>query len=44
MNNLFPQPPSEKEELKLMAEGNMYSSKLPIEHNLRLVAHIVIMK
>jgi DNA-directed RNA polymerase specialized sigma subunit len=43
-NNAFPQPLSEEEELKhlqLMAEGNQYSRNLLIEHNLRLVAHIV---
>jgi RNA polymerase sporulation-specific sigma factor len=43
-NNAFPQPLSEQEEemhLRLMAEGNMKSRNLLIEHNLRLVAHIV---
>lgn len=43
-NNAFPQPLSEQEEekhLKLMAEGNMDSRNKLIEHNLRLVAHIV---
>jgi RNA polymerase sporulation-specific sigma factor len=43
-NNAFPQPLSEQEEemhLKLMAEGNIQSRNLLIEHNLRLVAHIV---
>jgi len=43
-NNAFPQPLSEEEELKhlrLMAEGNQHSRNLLIEHNLRLVAHIV---
>jgi len=43
-NNAFPQPLSEEEELKhlrLMAEGNQQSRNLLIEHNLRLVAHIV---
>ncbi|MEF2245453.1 MULTISPECIES: RNA polymerase sporulation sigma factor SigK [unclassified Paenibacillus] len=43
-NNAFPQPLKEEEEAKhlaLMAEGNAYSRNLLIEHNLRLVAHIV---
>jgi RNA polymerase sporulation-specific sigma factor len=43
-NNAFPQPLQEEEEamhLKLMAEGNQHSRNLLIEHNLRLVAHIV---
>jgi RNA polymerase sporulation-specific sigma factor len=43
-NNAFPQPLAEDEEekhLRLMAEGNQYSRNLLIEHNLRLVAHIV---
>lgn len=43
-NNAFPQPLNEQEEekhLRLMAEGNMHSRNLLIEHNLRLVAHIV---
>jgi RNA polymerase sporulation-specific sigma factor len=43
-NNAFPQPFSEKEEVKhlrLMAEGNQRSRNLLVEHNLRLVAHIV---
>lgn len=43
-NNAFPQPLQEDEELrhlKLMAEGNPVSRNLLIEHNLRLVAHIV---
>jgi RNA polymerase sporulation-specific sigma factor len=43
-NNTFPQPLAEKEEakhLQLMAEGNPESRNLLIEHNLRLVAHIV---
>jgi len=43
-NNAFPQPLSEQEEemhLRLMAEGNIHSRNLLIEHNLRLVAHIV---
>jgi len=43
-NNAFPQPLSEKEEtkyLQLMEEGNEYARNMLIEHNLRLVAHIV---
>ncbi|SDX04339.1 RNA polymerase sporulation-specific sigma factor [Paenibacillus sp. PDC88] len=43
-NNAFPQPLSEADEakhLKLMAEGDARSRNLLIEHNLRLVAHIV---
>jgi RNA polymerase sporulation-specific sigma factor len=43
-NNAFPQPLAEEEELKhlrLMAEGNQHSRNVLIEHNLRLVAHIV---
>jgi len=43
-NNAFPQPLSEEEEamhLKLMAEGDLESRNKLIEHNLRLVAHIV---
>lgn len=43
-NNAFPQPLKEDEEAKhlaLMAEGNPHSRNLLIEHNLRLVAHIV---
>ncbi len=43
-NNAFPQPLQEEEEakhLQLMAEGNQRSRNLLIEHNLRLVAHIV---
>lgn len=43
-NNAFPQPLTEEEEekhLKLMAEGNQTSRNVLIEHNLRLVAHIV---
>jgi RNA polymerase sporulation-specific sigma factor len=43
-NNAFPQPLAEDEEekhLRLMSEGNQYSRNLLIEHNLRLVAHIV---
>jgi RNA polymerase sporulation-specific sigma factor len=43
-NNAFPQPLTEDEEekhLQLMAQGNQQSRNLLIEHNLRLVAHIV---
>lgn len=43
-NNAFPQPLTEKDEMKhlqLMSEGNQHSRNLLIEHNLRLVAHIV---
>ncbi len=43
-NNAFPQPLSASDEqkyLKLMAEGNDEARNLLIEHNLRLVAHIV---
>ncbi len=43
-NNAFPQPLTEKEEelhLRLMAEGDANSRNVLIEHNLRLVAHIV---
>jgi RNA polymerase sporulation-specific sigma factor len=43
-NNAFPQPFAEAEEEKhllLMAQGNQHSRNLLIEHNLRLVAHIV---
>ena len=43
-NNLFPDPLSDEEEakhLKLMKEGNNDSRNILIEHNLRLVAHIV---
>lgn len=43
-NNAFPQPLSDKEEeenLKLMAKGDQRARNLLIEHNLRLVAHIV---
>lgn len=43
-NNAFPQPLAEEEEMKhlrLMAEGNQNSRNILIEHNLRLVAHIV---
>ncbi|MBM7660740.1 RNA polymerase sporulation-specific sigma factor [Bacillus mesophilus] len=43
-NNAFPQPLSSSEEqkyLNLMAEGDDEARNLLIEHNLRLVAHIV---
>lgn len=43
-NNAFPQPLAEEEEakhLKLMAAGDVNSRNILIEHNLRLVAHIV---
>ncbi|MFE0560335.1 RNA polymerase sporulation sigma factor SigK [Paenibacillus sp. FSL W8-0187] len=43
-NNAFPQPLTEEEEakhLKQMAEGDPQSRNKLIEHNLRLVAHIV---
>lgn len=43
-NNAFPQPLSEKEEalyLQQMSEGDAQARNLLIEHNLRLVAHIV---
>ncbi|MGA8942963.1 MAG: RNA polymerase sporulation sigma factor SigK, partial [Thermoactinomyces sp.] len=43
-NNAFPQPLSPEEEekaLKLMAEGDTEARNRLIEHNLRLVAHIV---
>jgi RNA polymerase sporulation-specific sigma factor len=43
-NNAFPQPLPDTEEekyLKLMAEGDPYARNKLIEHNLRLVAHIV---
>lgn len=43
-NNAFPQPLTEAEEtkhLQLMSEGNQVSRNLLVEHNLRLVAHIV---
>lgn len=43
-NNAFPQPLSENEEkeyLKRMAEGDQEARSKLIEHNLRLVAHIV---
>nr|WP_239582841.1 RNA polymerase sporulation sigma factor SigK [Bacillus tianshenii] len=43
-NNAFPQPLSSADEakyLKLMAGGNEHARNMLIEHNLRLVAHIV---
>ena len=43
-NNAFPQPLSAAEErkyLRLMAEGDSHARNMLIEHNLRLVAHIV---
>lgn len=43
-NNAFPQPLSPEEEkkyLRLMAEGDNHARNMLIEHNLRLVAHIV---
>jgi len=43
-NNTFPQPLSEEEEeeqLKKMANGDILARNVLIEHNLRLVAHIV---
>lgn len=43
-SNAFPQPLSEQEEelnLKKMAKGDSFARNLLIEHNLRLVAHIV---
>lgn len=43
-NNAFPQPLSEEEEkkcLERMAEGDQEARNMLIEHNLRLVAHIV---
>ena len=43
-NNLFPDPLTDEEEekhLKLMKDGNEESRNILIEHNLRLVAHIV---
>lgn len=43
-NNAFPQPLPEVEEekyLRLMAAGDPYARNKLIEHNLRLVAHIV---
>ena len=43
-NNAFPQPLSsddEKKYLELMEQGDAHARNLLIEHNLRLVAHIV---
>ncbi len=43
-NNAFPQPLSEEEEARClgrMAEGDSRARNMLIEHNLRLVAHIV---
>lgn len=43
-NNAFPQPlkkDDERKYLKLMQEGDAEARNLLIEHNLRLVAHIV---
>lgn len=43
-NNAFPQPLSSDDErkyLKLMSEGDGHARNMLIEHNLRLVAHIV---
>ena len=43
-NNAFPQPLSEKDEIKylrLMADGDEHARNVLVEHNLRLVAHIV---
>ncbi|TCP65764.1 RNA polymerase sporulation-specific sigma factor [Baia soyae] len=43
-NNAFPQPLADQEEercLKLMAKGDAEARNKLIEHNLRLVAHIV---
>lgn len=43
-NNAFPQPLSEEEEskyLRLMSEGDEHARNVLVEHNLRLVAHIV---
>lgn len=43
-NNAFPQPLSDQEEeqsLRRMAEGDAEARNKLIEHNLRLVAHIV---
>ncbi|XBM35231.1 RNA polymerase sporulation sigma factor SigK [Bacillus licheniformis] len=43
-NNAFPQPLSssdEKKYLELMAQGDEHARNMLIEHNLRLVAHIV---
>ncbi|SDZ32754.1 hypothetical protein [Thermoactinomyces sp. DSM 45892] len=43
-NNAFPQPLDDQEEercLRFMAEGDAEARNKLIEHNLRLVAHIV---
>ncbi|MBO8172983.1 MAG: hypothetical protein H0Z33_13975 [Bacillaceae bacterium] len=43
-NNAFPQPLSEEDEekyLRLMEQGDVEARNMLIEHNLRLVAHIV---
>ncbi len=43
-NNAFPQPLAEEDEakhLRRMAQGDQDSRNILIEHNLRLVAHIV---
>ena len=43
-NNAFPQPLSEEDEaknLRLMAQGDEHARNVLVEHNLRLVAHIV---
>jgi RNA polymerase sporulation-specific sigma factor len=43
-NNAFPQPLSEADEIKylrLLAEGDEHARNVLVEHNLRLVAHIV---
>jgi RNA polymerase sporulation-specific sigma factor len=43
-SNVFPQPLTEEDEmfhLQRMAEGDSRSRNILIEHNLRLVAHIV---
>lgn len=43
-NNAFPQPLNKEDEIKyikLMQEGDQYARNKLIEHNLRLVAHIV---
>jgi RNA polymerase sporulation-specific sigma factor len=43
-NNVFPQPLSETEEsscLQLLKQGDEEARNILIEHNLRLVAHII---
>ncbi len=43
-NNVFPQPLSEDDELRclqLMKQGDEEARNILIEHNLRLVAHII---